>query len=408
MKILWLSHVIPYPPKGGVLQRCYNLIKEVSKYHEIQLLSFIQTDILKAMFSSVDKGLSEAKTHLSAFTKYQEYIDIPCERSKYGKELLALTSLITSDPYSINWLKSNKMETSIDRILKESDFDIVHFDTISLAPYASHFPDIPKVMDHHNIESHMMLRRAQQEKNILKKAYYYQEAKKLLTYEKSVCPLFDLHITCSSLDSDRLRDINNSLSIKEVPNGVDVEYFQPMRTNELDNNLIFAGSLNWYPNIDAMLFFADEIWPQLRTENPTVIMNVVGNSPHPRLIELAKSDERFLVHGFVDDVREYISKSSIYVCPIRDGGGTKLKVLDAFAMGMATVAHPVACEGIAVKDGFNVLLAETPSEFVDKINYLLQHPDLRTRIGDNARETALKHYSFEMIGSQLSTYYSRL
>ena len=408
MKILWLSHLVPYPPKGGVLQRSYNLIKEVSKYHEVTLLAFIQTDLLKSMFPSVEAGLLEAKEHLGNFCSHVEFIAIPCEKTSYGKHLLAFKSLFTKDPYSINWLKSEKMWTAIQRIKSKEHFDAVHFDTISLAPYVTEFTDIPKVLDHHNIESHMMLRRAAHEENLLKKYYFLQEGKKLLRYEKEICAHFDLQITCSVVDSDRLARIVDTLRIREIPNGVDIDYFYPQPKNAKENHLIFAGRLNWYPNEDAMSYFAREIWPLLRIHAPGVVMNVVGSSPHPDLLELSSKDSNFVVHGFVDDVRDYISSASVYVCPIRDGGGTKLKMLDAFAMGMATVAHPIACEGLHVKDNSNVLLATDPQQFVDKIKLLHEQPEVRMKLGENARNTAINEYAFTTIGYNLSNLFIEL
>ena len=405
MKILWLSHLVPYPPKGGVLQRSYNLVRETCKHHDLTLLAFIQPDLIKSRLSTMDSGLAEAHLHLSEFCDHVEFIEIPCESSKYGKHLLALKSLFTADPYTINWLKSDLMRTTIHNISNTSKFDLIHFDTISLAPYASEFPDTAKALDHHNIESHMMLRRAEQEKNLFKKLYYYQEGKKLLHYEKKVYSQFNIHLTCSTLDSGRLRKIDTSLNVKEIPNGVDTDYFYPQPNNEIQNNLIFAGSLSWYPNKDAMLYFSRKIWPLLKKQNHQITMNVVGSSPPQELLTLAKKDTHFKVHGFVDDVRDYISMSSIYVCPIRDGGGTKLKILDAFAMGIATVAHPAACEGIAAVDGENVLFASTPEAYVEKIMLLIKDGALKKQLGENARTTAVKNYGYIAIGETLSQQY---
>ena len=408
MRILWLSHLVPYPPKGGVLQRSYNLVRETCKHHDLTLLAFIQSDLIKSRLSAMDTGLAEAHQHLSEFCDQVEFIEIPCENSKYGKHLLALKSLFTIDPYTVNWLKSDLMLSAIRQINNIAQFDLVHFDTISLGSYISEFVDIPKVLDHHNIESHMMLRRAEQEKNLFLRLYYYQEGKKLLHYEKNICPQFDLHLTCSSLDSNHLAKIDSSLAITEIPNGVDINYFYPQLENETTKHLIFAGALNWYPNRDAMLFFAREIWPLLKKKIPDITMNVVGSSPPTELLDLASKDDYFKVHGFVDDVREYISRAAIYVCPIRDGGGTKLKILDAFSMGMATVAHPVACEGIDVSDGENVLLASSAEEFVYKIELLLTETDKRRSIGLKARNLAERKYDFTLIGEKLSDRYLQL
>ncbi len=408
MKILWLSHLVPYPPKGGALQRSYNLVREIAKYHELTLLAFIQVDQLRTMFDTVEAGLAEAKDHLKQYCEQVEFVEIPCERSRYGKHLLALKSLLTRDPYSINWLKSDDTLAAIKSINKQVQFDLVHFDTISLAPYIDEFPDIPRVLGHHNIESHMMLRRAELETNPMKKFYFWQEGEKLRRYEKKVCSAFDLHVTCSQLDSERLAGIVPGLTIHDIPNGVDVEYFYPQPKNEKQKHLIFAGRLSWYPNREAMLFFAREVWPVLKKRDPGIVMNVVGSSPPGELRNLASKDNNFRIHGFVNDVRDYISSASVYVCPIRDGGGTKLKMLDSFAMGMATVAHPIACEGLEAKDGQNVLLANTAVEFSEKIFQLVEDSGLRKNIGLNARNIAVEKYAFTSIGKNLSDLYMQL
>jgi len=406
MKILWLSHLVPYPPKGGVLQRSYNLIKEVSRYHDVTLIAFIQTSLMRAMFDSVEEGIEEAKVHLGGFCKRIEFVGIPCDSSILGKRALAFKSIFTVDPYTINWLKSDEMRAVIEKIARNHQFDIVHFDTISLAAYILLFPGSPKVLDHHNIESHMMLRRARQETNKLKKVYYFMEGKKLQRYEKLICRGFDLHITCSSIDSQRLIGIDQGLRVEEIPNGVDVAYFCPMPDNELSKQLVFAGGLDWYPNADAMSMFANKIWPLLKMQEPDIVMNVIGKNPAEELISLARQDSNFRVHGFVDDVREYLSKASVYVCPISDGGGTKLKLLDAFSMGKAVVAHPIASEGIEVVDGYNILFATTPDEYADGIINLLNNKSLRDMLGRNARNLVVEKYAFKNIGKKLAGLYS--
>lgn len=408
MKILWLSHLVPYPPKGGVLQRSYNLVRETCKYHDVTLIAFIQKDLIKSRLSSLESGLNEAKSYLDTYCDYVEFVDIPSENSRFGKYLLAFKSLFTKDPYSINWLKSEQLHIILNKITDVNNFDLVHFDTISLAPYLNHFQNITKALDHHNIESHMMIRRAELENNILKRLYYYQEGYKLLKYEKKYCPQFDIQITCSDLDSKRLQEIIPNINAVDIPNGVDIDYFYPQSENEEPKQLIFAGSMSWYPNKDAMFYFSRKIWPLLKIKDKGFVMNVVGSSPPDELINLSNNDKNFKVHGFVDDVRDYISRASIYVCPISDGGGTKLKILDAFAMGIATVAHPMACEGIDVIDGVNVVFAETPEEFVEKIIELDKDDKLRQSISKNARKTVVDKYAYLAIGQSLSEKYIQI
>jgi glycosyltransferase involved in cell wall biosynthesis len=150
-----------------------------------------------------------------------------------------------------------------------------------------------------------------------------------------------------------------------------------------------------------MLFFAESVWPALKKELPKVTMDVIGANPPPRLSTLAARDEGFRVHGFVPDVRPYINRAALYVCPIMDGGGTKLKILDALAMGKAIVAHPIACEGIGVRDGHDVLFARDSGEFVRAIVTLLGSPQKRRQLSDRARLLAESLYSYTVIGRKL-------
>jgi glycosyltransferase involved in cell wall biosynthesis len=247
----------------------------------------------------------------------------------------------------------------------------------------------------------MMLRRAQIEKHVFKRLYFWQEGLRLQRYERRVCPQFDLNITCSALDTERLQAIAPHISATEVPNGVDTNYFRPDGMPERPLSLVFAGNMSWYPNAAAMLFFADKVWPALRRELPEVTVDVIGGNPPPALSVLAARDKNFRVHGFVPDVRPYIDRAAVYVCPIMDGGGTKLKILDALAMGKPIVAHPIACEGIGVRDGHDVIFAREAGEFVQSIMKLLGDPQRRKEMSANARSVAELSYSYAFIGRKL-------
>jgi glycosyltransferase involved in cell wall biosynthesis len=165
--------------------------------------------------------------------------------------------------------------------------------------------------------------------------------------------------------------------------------------------LIFIGGMSWYPNREAMLFFARDVWPLLKSKIPGIHMHVVGESPPEEMIELARIDSNYHVHGFVDDIKNIFYKAGIYVCPISDGGGTKLKILDALAMGKPIVANEIACEGIDVTEGKNVLFAETPDEYVNKIKILIESPSLRTALSEEGIKLIQSKYSYDVVGQEL-------
>lgn len=402
-KILWLSHFIPYPPKGGNLQRSYNLIREVSKNHEITLLTFNQSKII-----SSSESLHNAVAHFSKFCKVAGVVNILSEYSAFRRLCLLLKGLLPWKTYTVSWLESLEFASNLESLLKENSFDVIHFDTISLVPYVKYIKNAKVVLNHHNIESLMMLRRSENESNILKKIYFYQEGKKIARYERDVCKLFDLNITCSDLDTNRLKEITGMSNCITIPNGVDLEYFNPIDIAIKPKSLIFAGGLTWYPNLDAMSFFLKSVWPILVKEVPDVSMTIIGRSPPTWMIEMQDLYPNLKVTGFVDDVRPYIAEAHIYVCPIKDGGGTKLKVLDALAMKKTLIADQIACEGIDVKDQESVIFASSADEYLRAIKLLIADQELAGRIAEKGLELINEKYSFVKIGEQLSTAYSEL
>jgi sugar transferase (PEP-CTERM/EpsH1 system associated) len=405
MKILWLSQLVPYPPKGGVLQRAYHLIHELAKTHTVDLIAFNQQDLMEPFFDSQAEALEKAGEALRAFCRHVKFIPVECDQKPYGKHWLALKSLVTKDPYTINWLKSSSYAEQVKSLIASNQYDLIHFDTISLIPFMQYVGKTPTVLDHHNIESHMLMRRADNEKSRFMRWYFRQEGRRLEAVEKQVCPQFSLNITCSEIDRDRLAALTRGIRVEEVPNGVDIDYFQHDESIKQEPSLIFAGTLSWYPNIEAVQFIAYEIWPRMKQEMPGMSVDIVGANPPEDIRLLAEKEDGFNVHGFVDDVRPYIDKAAIYVCPINDGGGTKLKILDALAMQKAIIAHPIACEGIAIEEGKNVLFATSADEYVEQIKHLMDDEVERKRLGVNARKLIEDKYAYTIIGKNLSDTY---
>ena len=407
LKILWLSHLIPYPPKGGVLQRSYNLIKELAKYHDVYLLAFNQTKLLNTHFNSTEEGEFKSKKHFQDFCLDVDFLPIPSELIPFSQYRLALKGLFSPLGYTNEWLQSKEMETYIKSWSEKYSFDFVHFDTISLAPFKALFPNTPSSLDHHNIESHMMLRRAKQEKNILKKFYFLQEGFKIESYEKKMAPHFEVNITCSQLDNERLQALVPHSQCVEIANGVDLNYFTPTepRTN-IDNiesfKVVFAGRLNAYTNQKAAKDLVYKIWPTISEKFPKAQCILVGSNPPEDLVQLSKNKSWLQVTGYVDDVRPYIEDADLYICPITDGGGTKLKVLDALSMGIPLIADPIACEGIKVTEGIDVLFAKSSKEYLLQIIKLINSKSLYLNLSSEGRKTIETHYSYESIGKELS------
>lgn len=407
MNILWLSHVVPFPPRGGVLQRSYHLLKELASHHDVTLWAIVQPEWLKVTHGDVEAGLAEAYEELSSMC-----VDVHFERLGQLESATAMSKMLSyvrPGGYTANWLRSRSAKRSLERFARGEAFDALHVDTISMHAYRKILPGLAATLTHHNIESHMMLRRAELEPTVFKRFVFNMEGRRLTHYERSTASAYDAHIVCSTLDANRLRESYGQLETVVVPNAVDIEFFSPQQAKkDTPPSLVFAGNMSWYPNRDAMLHFANDIWPLVREKVPGLVMNLVGAHAPQELISLSQKDSRFRVLGFVNEVRDPIADAAVYVCPIRDGGGTKLKILDALAMGKAIVAHPVACEGIDVTDGLNVVLAEDVTVFADQVVDLIANHERRHLLEVEARKLAVNKYSSREIGRTLAATYERI
>ncbi len=385
-----------------MLLRAYNMVRELGRHHEVDLLAFHQQALMAPLVQDLEQGVAQARQVLGDLCGRLAFFPAPIDRVPRGRELVVLRGLLTGGTYNLDWLRSRRFAGMLRDWMADGNYDLVHFDTISLAPYKAITGHTPAILDHHNIESHMLWRRAQNEPRAPLRWYFRREAAKLEAYERSMCPSFALNITCSDLDTQRLRQVAPGSRVETVPNGVDVEFFRPGDTPQVPDRLIFVGTLNWYPNVEAVRFIAREIWPRLRARLPGATVDIIGANPPQELLDVAAREPAFRVHGFVDDLQPWMDAAAVYVCPIMDGGGTKLKILDALAMAKAVVAHPIACEGIAVEDGVNVRLAESADAFVSAICELCADADARESLGREARRLAETRYAYDAIGRQLA------
>lgn len=411
LKVLWLSHLIPYPPKSGVLMRSYHLLHELAKHHDVDLFAFNQTRQFRAHFPDEKIGFEKINAHFGEFLGRCHFESIPSERARWGRHLLALRALLGGRPYTIDWLKSSTAFDALRAWIKEKSYDLIHFDTISLVPYL--LPEmsgrIPKALDHHNIESHMMLRRASLERSRLKGMYFWLEGTRLLKYERKNLRRLSGHIVCSDDDRLRLLEVDPSLDIKVIANGVVMPTTLPRREPATNPpRLLFIGGLDWYPNADAVHFMLDSIWPLIKAEIPDVEIDIIGKNPSAKMREHAARDPNVRVHGFVDDISKYYAEATVYVCPIRDGGGTKLKIIDALAHRVPLVAWPAACEGLDLQHGVHALISDSAAEFAASTVRIARSPDLGATLGDAGYESVKDRFDFSNIGLRLAEYYRAL
>jgi polysaccharide biosynthesis protein PslH len=402
MKLLWISQNLPFPPKTGVLQRNYNLIREASRFADVHLLAILKQDILP----NFDAALAERE--LNALCRTVQVVRMPIEESKVRFLSVVVWSLFTRAPFTANWADSPVLRDAVAQAMRQGPFDAVYFDTISLAGYRPMVGRTPSALNHHNIESHLFARRLPYEKHPLKRFYFGMEAAKLRRYEAEVGLTFDTHLVVSTLDGERLKAICPGVSTSVVANGVDVDYFTPGAAPPERGHLVMVSGMNWFPNRDAVLYFIGSIWPALSAARSDVKLTIVGADPPEAVTQLAARDPRVTVTGWVDDVRPFMERAQVYLCPMRDGGGTRLKILDALSMGKAIVATTMALEGIDVAPERDVLVADDPAQFVAQVARLVDDPERAQRLGERGREFAVQHFSWAAIGARMEQTFRNL
>jgi polysaccharide biosynthesis protein PslH len=401
VKVLFLSQIVPYPPHGGVLQRGYNLLRELGRNTRVHLLAFVHPDVLPT-----ETACRESLGALQKFCETVEYFPLWPKASPVHRVAGLAASALLSRPFSVLAHRSASFRRRVSELIDAKEYDLIHVDTIALAQFVELRQPIATVLTHHNIESQLMERRARAESRLLAKWFLQRETDKLRSYEAAMAPGFDLNLFVSQPDEQTLLERVPGLRTAIVPNGVDVEYFTPAQGQD-SPALIYTGGMNMFANRDAVMFFLNEIWPLIRQQMPAVRFFAVGQDPPKDLLALAARDNQVVVTGYVDDIRPLVRDAAVYVVPLRVGGGTRLKVLDAMAMGKAMVSTSIGCEGLEVVPDEHLLVADRPERFAERTVMLLGDRDRRLALGRAARDLVERRYSWGRVGQQLMQAYHR-
>ncbi len=392
MRVLWLSHFLPHRSTGhGALQRSHNLLVEAARRHEVHLISLADgedastADALRAAVESLQPKL--ASVH--AFP-------IAPDAGRL-RQLGAVASSAFSAPSY--WDRRFLVPGMVEHVRSRGTtaFDLVHLDVVFLAPYLTHLPSVPVALNHHNVESDLLHRRSANS-HWPGRWYFARQAAHVAGAEREWARRAGVNLVVSALDGERLRGLAGDVPVTVVPNGVDVDFFQPTPGVEAARSrLVFAGGMDWFPNREAMRYLATDLWPALRRGDPARRMTVVGRHPPAELLDAARRDPSLEVTGFVNDVRPYISAASIYLCPITVGGDTRLKILDALAMSRALGSTDLGVEGLDLVEGVHYLRANSTPEFVEQVRRLENDPVLVASLARAGRLFVEQRYAWPAI-----------
>jgi glycosyltransferase involved in cell wall biosynthesis len=391
MKILFLTPYLPGPPIFGGQRRIHGLMTQLASSHELSIIA------LTDGYADHRPSLLEAQNYC------RHVIAVPDKlHRKKGrqKRMSQLRSLVSRQSWERIVYRCDAVQDALDQHLAQHEYDIIVCEFVFMAYYRFRFPRARTrlVLDEHNVE-YDLLRRTASATRLDRKFFHSVNWRKLKREEVRAWKRFDACTVTSRRDQELVHAEAPRVRTAVVPNGVDIELFRPRELATEPMTLLFFGAINYYPNTDAALFFAKEVMPLLKARYPSLRLRIVGPIGDSPVNDLHGEDIR--VVGFVDDVLAEIARATIVVAPLRIGGGTRLKILEAMAMSKVVVATRIGAEGIDVQHDRDILLADTPAEQAREIGRLLDDDALRQRLGQAARETAVARYSWRACAEKL-------
>jgi polysaccharide biosynthesis protein PslH len=394
-RILFVTSRIPYPPREGHQLRSWHLLRAAARHHRVDLLSLQREDDPTVP----DPALTDILASFHA-VRLPALSNPPAALATAGRWMRRRQPLLVA-----RYIGSELCESFRERLPLA---DLVHLDILPLAGLLPLVPPAtPVVLNEHNVESLLLQSRAEVESSAWRRALLRQQVAALTRFERNACSQVDLVLSCSEPDAGRLRELAPAADVRVVPNGVDLEYFAPSSTAGTDDqSLVFVGQMGWFPNRDGVLDFVAHTLPLIRRRNPDARLQVIGRRDDVVVDPAQAGAVEFT--GFVDDLRPRVRGAAVYVVPLRAGSGTRLKILEAMAMGKAIVSTRIGAEGISLVDGESALLADSPQDFADAVCRLLADRALRQRIGQAARRLAEREYGWEAIGNGLLDAYDTL
>jgi glycosyltransferase involved in cell wall biosynthesis len=392
MRVLFIPVKLSVPPTNGQAIRTLSIIRALGALgHELSFVSFAPID------------RPESLDPLPSYCRSIELVaqDLP-NMSEGADFARRVGCLLRGNPYSIERFRSKAMRLRLSEYLDKVRFDLIFCDGIYPLVNVPE-TNVPIILNTHNVEYEIYKRYGEVEKNLLRRSYARTESRLVESAERRACGRASLVLACSDKDAEAFRHLNSKAPVLVVPNCVDTDFFAPAQSDEHDSDgpvLLFQGSMDWYPNRDAVEFFARSVLPRLRGEIPNIKFVVAGRNPSAEFVSaIAPLGVQFT--GTVPDMRPYIEAASIVVVPLRLGSGTRIKILEACACGRAVVSTRVGAEGLDLHDGKDVVLADTPEDMVTSIIALLLDPDRRDALALAGRRHIVQRFSHTALEKSL-------
>lgn len=387
MNILLISTWFPFPIDNGSRIRINYLLHSLVSQHNIHLITFLPSENELCFLPEL-----ESLCYRVEVVKRNPFWHNPSKK---------LTGYISTRPRDIAASYSNKMAQLVCEANSQQNFDVVIASVINVAEYALQIRDTPCMIEEHNFMTAWMHENYQTQRNPFKKLTRWLTWRKCLHYERWLYP----HFTGVSMVSERDRQAlltaipSYQGQVEVIPNGVDLHYNQPGMIKPQSDTLVYNGALTYSANLDAMHYFLNEIYPQIRLYRPEVSLLITGCTDSVDLHGLPLV-ENVCLTGYLEDVRSAVAGSWACVVPLRAGAGTRLKILEAMALGTPVVSTSKGAEGLDVTHEKTILLADDPADFARQTIRLLKDSDLRSRLSINGRKLVEQKYGWQEIGKK--------
>jgi glycosyltransferase involved in cell wall biosynthesis len=363
MKILHLFPGIPTPPNSGGNLRVFHILKHLSRFHDVTVAGLYK-----------DKKMASFR---EAFPELKGKMHFIKHKPERWRRLRQARAYVSNHSYWYLGSRLKKLEQQVQQLLNQHDFDIFQAEYASMG-LCNYETDAIRILDAHNVEYDNFRRMSTLKWSKLRKNFYQREYEKCFREEMKAFKQQDALFVTSPRDEALIAKDAPHIPQFVIPNGVDTTYFHSKGTGPEPFSIVFTGVMHYVPNFEGMIYFLDKIFPLIKKKIPQTKVWIVGNAPPPRLMEYQSND--VTITGFVEDVRPYIDRASIFVVPLRMGSGTRLKVMEALSMQIPVVSTSIGCEGIEVIDSEHLMIRDEPESFAKAVIELFSNKKLRQNL----------------------------
>ncbi|MCC5941166.1 MAG: glycosyltransferase [Balneolaceae bacterium] len=391
MKVLYFIPYSPANPTFGGSLRIYHILDHLCSNHDVTVAGFSTPDEERELLKNFP--VLEGKTH---------FVQDPYMNS--SRYRILLKSIFSSHSLWYQCTRSAELQQILDRLLENDTYDVIQSEFPVMGMYRFNSTAV-KIIDSHNVEYDNFKRMAKV-KNPLKKLFYHLESYKFYKEETAACREQSALFVCSERDISILDKSVPGVPKYLIPNGVDEEYFYPTKTTPKPHSLVFVGMMKYVPNYDGINFFLDEIFPKILALFPETTITIVGKNAPSSITR--RANKNIIITGFVDDTRPYMHEASVYVVPLRMGGGTRLKIMETLASKIPLVTTSIGCEGIDVEHRKHALIADTPEDFANAVLELFVNNELCKKLTEAGYDLVMEKYRWKSIGKEMDRAYKEL